>query len=90
MAILIAIVPDGETSGKYGDLARNGTLVRLWDFDAAEVDGTVWRGYARRFVNSYVPRFDTNDEQVADKYGKWESEAEFDRSTPIKTLHHRL
>ena len=84
----LAIVPDGETSGKYGDLARNGTLVRLWDFDAAEVDGTVWRGYARRFVNSYVPRFDTNDEQVADKYGKWESEAEFDRSTPIKTLHH--
>ena len=84
----LAIVPDSEDSGKYGELARNGTLLRVWDFDAAEVDGTIWRGYARRFVNSYVPRFDANDEQVADKYGKWESEAEFDRSAPIKTLHH--
>ena len=84
----LAIVPEGEISGKYGELAKSGTLVRLWDFDAAEEDGTIWRGYARRFVNSYVPRFDANDEQVADKYGQWESEAEFDRSTPIKTLHH--
>lgn len=84
----LAFAPEAETSGKYGELARNGTLRRVWDFDAAESDGTLWRGYARRFVNSYVPRFDATDEQVADKYGKWESEAEFDRSAPIKTLHH--
>ena len=48
----------------------------------------MWRGYARRFVNTYVPRFDASDEQLAAKYGKWESEAEFDRERPIKTLHH--
>jgi len=84
----LAFAPEAEASGKYGELARSGTLLRVWDFDAAEPDGTIWRGYARRFVNSYVPRFDATDEQVADKYGKWESEAEFDRSAPIKTLHH--
>jgi hypothetical protein len=57
----LAIVRSGEESGKYGELARNGTLLRVWDFDAAEADGTLWRGYARRFVNSYVPRFDASD-----------------------------
>jgi CRISPR-associated protein Csm1 len=62
--------------------------LRVWDFDAAEADGTLWRGYARRFVNSYVPRFDASDVQTAGKYGKWESEAEFDATSAIKTLHH--
>jgi len=84
----LAFVPEAEASGKYGELARSGNLRRVWDFDAPEADGTLWRGYARRFVNSYVPRFDANDEQLADKYGKWESEVEFDRTNPIKTLHH--
>ena len=84
----IAFVKPEEESGKYGALARSGILVRVWDFDAAEEDGTVWRGYARRFVNSYVPRFDATDELTADKYGGEEREAAFDRSQPIKTLHH--
>lgn len=92
----LAIVPSADESGKYGELARNGTLLRVWDFDAAEADGTVWRGYARRFVNSYVPRFDAGDAQTAGKYGKWEGEADFardaaneaQRGAPIKTLHH--
>ncbi|MBL8425625.1 MAG: type III-A CRISPR-associated protein Cas10/Csm1 [Candidatus Accumulibacter phosphatis] len=92
----LAIVPTADESGKYGELARNGTLLRVWDFDAAEGDGTLWRGYARRFVNSYVPRFDAGDAQTAGKYGKWEGEADFARETggdpqgsaAIKTLHH--
>ena len=84
----VAFVRDAETSGKYGELARSGQIVRLWDFDAPEADGTLWRGYARRFVNSYVPHFDAEDEQLAEKYGKWEGEADFNREHPIKTLHH--
>ncbi|MCM8579325.1 type III-A CRISPR-associated protein Cas10/Csm1, partial [Accumulibacter sp.] len=82
----LAIVPSAEESGKYGELARNGTLLRVWDFDAAEADGTLWRGYARRFVNSYVPRFDAGDAQTAGKYGRWEVEAE-PQSAAIKTLN---
>jgi CRISPR-associated protein Csm1 len=84
----IAFVADEEASGKYGQLARELSLVRAWDFDSAQADGTIWHGYARRFVNSYVPRFDTNDEALASKYGKWEDEAEFGRRNPIKTLQH--
>jgi len=84
----LAFVNDAEASGKYGELARGGSLLRVWDFDAADADGGLWRGYARRFVNAYVPQFDAGDEQLADKYGKWENETEFDRERPIKTLHH--
>jgi CRISPR-associated protein Csm1 len=52
----IAFVADEEASGKYGELARDGTLLRAWDFDLPEADGAVFRGYARRYVNSFVPR----------------------------------
>ena len=82
----LAIVPNADASGKYGELARKGTLLRVWDFDAAEADGTLWRGYARRFVNSYVPRFDAGDAQTAGKYGKWADEAEQQRAA-LKTLN---
>lgn len=84
----LAFVDDAEASGKYGELARSGSLLRAWDFDAADAGGELWHGYARRFVNAYVPQFDASDEHLAEKYGKWEVEAEFDRERPIKTLHH--
>jgi len=84
----IAFVPAGDVSGKYGQLAGERKLIRCWDFDLPDADGSIFHGYARRFVNTYVPYFDCDDEQTADKYGKWEGEAEFDREHPIKTLHH--
>ncbi len=84
----IGFVPDAEVSGKYGELARSGALVRAWDFDLPEEDGQCFRGYARRFVNSHVPMFDADDQFLSEKYGRWEDEAEFDRQHPLKTLHH--
>ncbi len=84
----LAFVPEAQAAGQYGELARTGALLRAWDFDPPEADGSLWRGYARRFVNSYVPSFDAVDEQTAEKYGRWEGEAEFDRAHPIKTLQH--
>ncbi len=84
----VAFVPEEELSGKYGQLAFEQKLVRCWDFDLPEADGQIFHGYARRFVNSYVPRFAPEDAQTADKYGHWEGEVEFDREPPIKTLHH--
>ncbi len=87
----LAFVADQDASGKYGDEARSGNLIRAWDFDLADTDGTTFRGYARRFVNSYVPRW--NEEDIAAKaYGKY---ARLDQeeigsdcaSGNIKTLH---
>lgn len=86
----LAFVRDADASGKYGELARSGQMVRVWDFDAPEADGTLWRGYARRFVNAYVPEWSESDLALkAD--GKYErlraeeiGESEAGR---IKTLH---
>ncbi|MCX8018371.1 MAG: type III-A CRISPR-associated protein Cas10/Csm1, partial [Rhodocyclaceae bacterium] len=52
----VAFVAEEADSGKYGELARDGRLVRAWDFSLPDMDGKTFRGYARRFVNSYVPR----------------------------------
>lgn len=86
----LAFVRDAEESGKYGELARSGQIVRLWDFDAPEADGTLWRGYARRFVNAYVPAWSDNDLTLkADgKYARLRPEdiGEFEAGK-IKTLH---
>lgn len=79
---------EAEISGHYSELARTGKLVRAWDFDLPEADGSCFHGYARRFVNSYVPMFDGSDQFLPEKYGRWEEEADFDREHPIKTLHH--
>ena len=84
----LSFVRPEEETGKYGQLANAGTLIRAWDFDAPDADGSLWRGYARRFVNAYVPLFDASDEQLSGKYGRWEGEADFDRNHPIKTLQH--
>ena len=84
----LAFVPDADVSGKYGELAGNGTLVRAWDFDAPDDKETVWRGYARRFVNNYVPRFNEDDEQQAGKYAGMDSEDGAWKLNEIKTLSH--
>ncbi|HQT82167.1 MAG TPA: type III-A CRISPR-associated protein Cas10/Csm1, partial [Ferrovaceae bacterium] len=84
----ISFVPEEEVSGKYGQIANERLVVRIWDFDLPDADGKTFHGYARRFVNTYVARFNEADEQTADKYGKWEDEVEFDREHPIKTLNH--
>jgi CRISPR-associated protein Csm1 len=64
--LFIAFVADEDASGKYGELARDGRLLRAWDFDLPEpdhlADSPAFRGYARRHVNSYVPR--GNDGQL--------------------------
>jgi CRISPR-associated protein Csm1 len=85
----LSFVPPEDESGKYGQLAHSGILVRAWDFDAPEADGTVWRGYARRFVNAYVPTWSETD-AVLKNEGKYQraSPQELGETAPgrIKTL----
>lgn len=86
----IGFVEGEPDSGKYGELAKSGNIRRLWDFDAPEADGTLWRGYARRFVNAYVPAWSDTD-QTLKAHGKYErinSEQLGESSNgDIKTLH---
>ena len=86
----IVFTGDQEISGKFGPIAQSGTLVRCWDFSLpTALDATLWNGYARRNINAYVPRFSEADAWASDKYGRWESEVDFDpRLDAGKTLNH--
>ena len=48
----------GEDTGRFGALAADGRLRRVWDFAApASADASLFAGLARRFLNGYVPRW---------------------------------
>ena len=47
-----------EASGKFGRVAREGKLLRAWDYSLPEEEeDPLFKGYARRYINGYVPRF---------------------------------
>jgi len=87
----IAFTASEEASGKFGTLVEQGRLVRCWDFslpqDAAT---TLWHGYARRYVNAYVPRFTDIDIQTSDKYLTQDADIDSEdlRLGSGKTLNH--
>ena len=65
----LAFTQDEDATGKFGNLVREGALVRCWDFSLPEnLTDTLWHGYARRYVNAYVPRFAAQDLQTQGKY----------------------
>jgi CRISPR-associated protein Csm1 len=75
-----------EITGKFGELAQTGQMRRCWDFSLPEnLHDTLWHGYARRYINAYVPRFPALDQQTGDKYREAETDA--DPHTP-KTFNH--
>lgn len=80
-----------DASGKFGPLAQAGQLARCWDFSLPDsLDGTLWHGYARRYINAYVPQFKEVDIQTQAKYKGTEDDvsAEDVRFGAGKTLNH--
>lgn len=80
-----------DASGKFGPLAQAGQLARCWDFSLPEkLADTLWHGYARRYINAYVPQFTNVDIQTQAKYKGIEDEvsAEDVRFGAGKTLNH--
>lgn len=80
-----------EASGKFGPLAQGGQLARCWDFRLPEsMNGTLWQGYARRYINAYVPRFAELDIQTQAKYKGIEDDVSADevQFQSGKTLNH--
>ena len=79
-----------EETGKFGPLARDGSLLRCWDFSLPDnLEDTLWNGYARRFINAYVPRFTEDDQWAMDRYKGCDDDVEFERARFAgKTLNH--
>ena len=87
----VAFTQNEAVTGKFGALAQDGTLQRCWDFSLpVNLTETLWHGYARRFINAYVPRFTAVDLQTSDKYVGLENEVTADdlRFEAGKTLNH--
>lgn len=60
----VSFTNDETQSGKFGQLAKQGQLLRAWDFSLPKSGSDVlWNGYARRNINSYVPCFDETSVQ---------------------------
>jgi CRISPR-associated protein Csm1 len=83
----ISFAENEDAQGKFGEQAKNGNLLRAWDFSLPKsADQALWNGYARRTINAYVPLFDTKSQAEA-ALGKYRSEEKLDLGE-AKTLNH--
>ena len=72
---VIAFTAEADVTGRFGELAAGGELLRCWDFSLPsgdDVEGTapLWNGFARRFISGYVPQ--TRLEDVSTLRGRYE------------------
>lgn len=83
----VSFTDDENEKGEFGAEARNGNLLRAWDFSLPKsANDALWNGYARRNINAYVPIASATDlleEQC--KYIGIEEKLELDAA---KTLNH--
>ena len=87
----VAFTEEEDISGKFGEQAKAGSLWRFWDFSLPQnLTESVWHGYARRYINAYVPHFREGDEWLDKKYTPVkdaEDEEEVRKGHP-KTFNH--
>jgi CRISPR-associated protein Csm1 len=82
----ISFTRDQEITGRFGRDAESGNLLRVWDFSLPEiVDAPLWNGYARRYINAYVPRYGNLNFYDNERYDGLERPQD---SNEIKTLNH--
>ncbi|MDO4776208.1 MAG: type III-A CRISPR-associated protein Cas10/Csm1 [Cardiobacteriaceae bacterium] len=83
----IAFTGADDITGHFGEAARNGQLLRCWDFSLPNSgEDTLWHGYARRFINAYVPRF--GEHVDGEKYAVLPAEERAGNPGDIKTFNH--
>jgi len=65
----VSFVTNEESSGRFGRLARDGKLLRAWDYSLPTDEAApLFSGYARRNINGYVPLFGQLNEWEKDRY----------------------
>jgi CRISPR-associated protein Csm1 len=86
----VAFTGAEEASGHFGREAQSGNLVRAWDFSLPESeDGPLFSGYARRYINAYVPRFSMPNAWDDDRYSRCAAEEDVEREVnAVKTFGH--
>lgn len=75
-----------EITGKFGGPAKAQQIKRLWDFELPKnTQQELWNGYARRYINAYIPYFDDN---LAEDIEKYKNIEEGYQKYAIKTFDH--
>ena len=65
----VSFTKSEDITGKFGQLARQANLLRAFDFSLPDTaDKPLWKGYARRAINAWIPRFNKADFDTFDKY----------------------
>lgn len=79
-----------EVTGRFGAEAESGNLLRAWDFSLPEsADRPLFHGYGRRYINAYVPRFETLNAWEEDRYRRCVSDIEVECDMGgVKTFEH--
>lgn len=71
----IVFTENEDITGKFGSLADDGILYRCWDFSIpTTLMDDVWQGYAHRYINTYVPKFDDVNSYESLRYRDAEQE----------------
>lgn len=87
----IGFTGDEEASGRFGDDAASGNLLRAWDFSLPEDRETpMFRGYARRGVSAWASRFsgkDLEDGSRSRYEGCGLDESEYSEAGALKTFN---
>ena len=70
-----------EETGKFGSYI--GDIKAFWDFSLPKkINSSIWHGYARRYINAYVPTFKCGDIFKEEKYkGLSEEDREWKKDT---------
>ncbi|VEI57506.1 CRISPR-associated protein Cas10/Csm1, subtype III-A/MTUBE [Pasteurella multocida] len=65
-----------DQTGKFGTLAKENKIYRFWDFSLPKnLTDSIWNGYARRYINAYIPLFNEFDCYESSKYKNTEETA---------------
>ncbi|MFZ7201461.1 type III-A CRISPR-associated protein Cas10/Csm1 [Avibacterium avium] len=85
----IIFTSNEEITGKFGQPARTQQIKRLWDFELPKkTSDSLWNGYARRYINAYIPYFTETGLVNKDKYKIVEEENLKHYSDAIKTFDY--
>ena len=78
-----------DAQGRFGPEVRSGNLRRAWDFSLPEsADQALWKGYARRYINAYVPVFAPPQAEDSERYRELADDSGALKPGDLKTLNH--
>ena len=80
-----------RTLASKNDLnVEDGDIVRAYDFSLpVDAETPLWNGFSRRHVSAYVPRFDTTDESMSDRYDDLsDTDGSSAKAGDLKTFSH--